>query len=175
MQVIISARGLTVSKTYKDAVTQKLTKLEPMLPKIVEMKVVLSKEKHRRTAALTVVAKKHTLRSVETAGDLAVAVDMAIDALFRQGRALKERLKDRKGATVWRQPLPPPDGGPGTGGARPDVPASQVPLKPMSVVDAVEQLRASGDECLLFTNVTTDSVSVLYRRRGGGFGLIESQ
>jgi len=174
MQVIISARGLTVSKTYKDAVTHKLTKLEPMLPKIVEMKVVLSKEKHRRTAALTVVAKKHTLRSVETAGDLAVAVDMAIDALFRQGRALKERLKDRKGATVRRQPLPP-DGGPGTGGAPPDVRASQVPVKPMSVVDAVEQLRASGDECLLFTNATTDSVSVLYRRRGGGFGLIESQ
>src|SRR6266545_3744258 len=112
MQVIISARGLTVSKTYKDAVTAKLTKLEPILPKIVEMKVVLSKEKHRRTAALTVVAKKHTLRSVETAGDLA---------------------------------------------------------------DAVEQLRASGDECLLFTNAMTDSVSVIYRRRGGGFGLIESQ
>ncbi len=67
MQVIISARGLTVSKTYKDAVTAKLTKLEPILPKIVEMKVVLSKEKHRRTAALTVVAKKHTGRRGRTA------------------------------------------------------------------------------------------------------------
>ena len=177
MQVIISARGLTVSKTYKDAVTAKLTKLEPILPKIVEMKVVLSKEKHRRTAALTVVAKKHTLRSVETAGDLAAAVDMAIDALFRQGRALKERLKDRKGATARRQPLSLLDGGPrsGTGAAPPNVAVTQVPLKPMSVVDAVEQLRASGDECLLFTNAMTDSVSVIYRRRGGGFGLIESQ
>src|SRR6266540_2237705 len=141
MQVIISARGLTVSKTYKDAVTAKLTKLEPILPKIVEMKVVLSKEKHRRTAALTVVAKKHTLRSVETAGDLAAAVDMAIDALFRQGRALKERLNNRKGATARRQPLSLPDGGSGSGagGALPDVPVSQVPLKPMLLVDAVER------------------------------------
>jgi Sigma 54 modulation/S30EA ribosomal protein C terminus len=43
------------------------------------------------------------------------------------------------------------------------------------LVDAVEQLRASGDECLLFTNAMSDSVSVIYRRRGGGFGLIESQ
>jgi ribosome hibernation promoting factor len=176
MQVIISARGLTVSKTYKDAVTRKLAKLEPILPKIVEMKVVLSKEKHRRTAALTVVAKKHTLRSVETSGDLAVSVDMAIDALLRQGRALKERLKDRKGAAVRRLPLPLPEGEPGTGGGEvPDLRVSQVPLKPMSVAEAAEQLRVGGDECLLFTNSTTDSVSVLYRRRGGGFGLIESQ
>jgi putative sigma-54 modulation protein len=177
MHVIISARGLTVSSTYKDAVTRKLTKLEPILPKIVEMKVVLSKEKHRRTAALTVVAKKHTLRSVETAGDLAAAVDMAIDALVRQGRALKERLKDRKGATARRQPLSLGDGGPRSepGAALPNVPVTQVPLKPMSVVEAVEELRASGDDCLLFTNPMTDAVSALYRRRGGGFGLIESQ
>lgn len=172
MPVIISARGLTVSKTYKDAVTRKLAKLEPMLPKIVEMKVVLSKEKHRRTAALTVIAKRHTLRSEETAGDLAVAVDMAIDALIRQAKALKERLKDRKGRSARRQPVPVTVSG---AGAVPGVVVNPVPLKPMSLVAAVEQLRASGDECLLFTNAGTDSVSVLYRRRGGGLGLIEPQ
>ncbi len=172
MQVIISARGLTVSKTYKDAVTSKLAKLEPMLPKIVEMKVVLSKEKHRRTAALTVIAKKHTLRSEETAGDLAVAVDMAIDALVRQAKALKERLKDRKGRSARRQPGPVTVAGVEP---MPTVVMSQIPLKPMSLAEAVDQLRASGDECLLFTNALTDSVSVLYRRRGGGLGLIEPQ
>jgi hypothetical protein len=39
----------------------------------------------------------------------------------------------------------------------------------------VEQLRVSRDECLLFTHARTDSVSVLYRRRNGGLGLIEPQ
>ncbi|HET8576247.1 MAG TPA: ribosome-associated translation inhibitor RaiA [Methylomirabilota bacterium] len=174
MQVIISTRGLTVSKTYKDAVSGKLAKLEPMLPKIVEMKVVLSKEKHRRTAAITVVAKKHTLRSEETAGDLAAAVDMAVDALLRQGKALKERLKDRKGRNARRLPrpmLPPVSPAP----AMPEVAVTRVPLKPMSVAEAVEQLRTTGDECLLFANAGTDAVSVLYQRRGGGLGLIEPQ
>jgi putative sigma-54 modulation protein len=174
MQVIISTRGLTVSKTYKDAVSGKLAKLEPMLPKIVEMKVVLSKEKHRRTAAITVVAKKHTLRSEETAGDLAAAVDMAVDALIRQGKALKERLKDRKGRNARRQPrlvLPAAV----EAVATPPVAVRQIPLKPMSVAEAVEQLQVSGDECLLFTNAGTAAVSVLYQRRGGGLGLIEPQ
>jgi ribosome-associated translation inhibitor RaiA len=57
MQVIISTRGLTVSKAYKDELTRKLSKLEPMLPALVETRAVLSREKHRRTAALTLVAR----------------------------------------------------------------------------------------------------------------------
>ncbi len=55
MQVIISARGLPVSRIYKDAIARRLARFEPMFPKIVEAKVVLSKEKHRRTAALTLI------------------------------------------------------------------------------------------------------------------------
>ena len=93
MQAIISARGLSISKTYKDALTQRLAKLEPMFPGIVEAKIVLSKEKHRRTAALTLVAKRHTFRSEETAGDLETAVDVAVDALARQVREMKDRVK----------------------------------------------------------------------------------
>jgi hypothetical protein len=55
MQVIISARGLPVSRIYKDALARRPASVEPMFPKIVEAKRVLSKEKHRRTAALTLI------------------------------------------------------------------------------------------------------------------------
>ena len=176
MQVIISARGLPVSGVYKDALARRLARLEPMLPKIVEAKIVLSKEKHRRTASLTLIAKHRTLRSEETAGDLAVAVDNAVDALVRQVRAIKDRLKNRKGRGRPRRgaasaPAPPPD----TVEPAPRVVVSQVALKPMSLAEAVEQLRVTRDECVLFTNARTDSVSVLYRRRSGGLGLIEPQ
>jgi putative sigma-54 modulation protein len=176
MQVIISARGLPVSRIYKDALACRLARLEPMLPKIVEAKIVLSKEKHRRTAALTLIAKDHTLRSEETAGDLAVAVDNAVDALVRQVKAIKDRLKNRKGRGRPRRgaadALAPP---PAAEEPAPGVVVSQVALKPMSLAEAVEQLRVSPDECLLFTHARTDSVSVLYRRRNGGLGLIEPQ
>ena len=36
MQVIISTRGMTISRTYKDEITRKLSKLEPLLPAVVE-------------------------------------------------------------------------------------------------------------------------------------------
>jgi putative sigma-54 modulation protein len=167
MQLIISARGMTISKTYKDALTRKLEKFEPMLPKIIETKAVLSKEKHRRTAALTLIAKNHTLRSEETAGDLAVAVDKAVDALARQVRELKDRVKNRKGRGARRAPSP------ALPSAGSELVVRQVPLKPMSLDDAVAELGSQRDDFLVFANASTDAVNVLYRRKDGGLGLIE--
>jgi len=169
MQVIISARGLTVSRTDKDALTHKLGKLEPLLPQIVKTKAVLSKEKHRRTVALTLIAKHHTFRSEETAADLGAAVDAAVDALVRQVRQLKDRVKNRKGRLQRRvtvgEPLP--------AAAPPAVRVRRIPLKPMPLAEAITELRAEREDFLVFTNASTNTVNVLYHRKDGGLGLIE--
>jgi putative sigma-54 modulation protein len=166
MQVIFSTRGMTISKAYKDALTKKLSKLEPLLP-IIETRAVLSREKHRRTAALTLVAKRHTFRSEETAGDLAVAVDMAIDALARQVREMKDRVKNRKARHGRRLPSR------GTEPAPLDVAVRRVPVKPLSVEEAAGELGRRGDDFVVFINASTDAVNVLYRRTDGGLGLVE--
>jgi putative sigma-54 modulation protein len=171
MQVIISARGMTISTTYKDALTRKLEKLEPLLPGIIETKAVLSREKNRRTAALTLIAKRHILRSEETAMDLASAVDRAVDALARQVREVKDRLKNKKGRGARRAPAPT-DAETAAGVA--DVVVRQMPLKPMSLDEAVAELRQRGDTFLVFANASTDAVNVLYVRKDGGLGLIET-
>jgi len=168
MQVIVSTRGMTVSSTYKDALTRKLSKLEPLLP-IIETKAVLSKEKHRRTAALTLVTKRSTFRSEETAGDLAAAVDMAVDALARQVREMKDRVKNRKARSARRAgPVPRGAGTPALG-----VIARRVPLKLMSVQMAATELARGPDDLVVFISASTDAVNVLYRRRDGGLELIE--
>jgi ribosomal subunit interface protein len=93
MQVIISTRGMTVSRTYKDELTRKLAKLLPMLPAVMETRAVLSREKHRRTAVLTLRAR--AFRSRETAPDLALAVDRAVGSLRRQVRETTKRRPRR--------------------------------------------------------------------------------
>lgn len=95
MMVIISTRGMTVSKSYKDTLTRKLAKLEPMLPALVETRAILTKEKHRRTAALTLVTRARAFHSEETDSDLAAAVDRAVDALRRQVCETKARRARR--------------------------------------------------------------------------------
>jgi putative sigma-54 modulation protein len=52
---------------------------------------------------------------------------------------------------------------------------SRAQFKPMSVENAALELAASGDPFLLFRNVDTDGLSVLIRRAGGSFGLIEPE
>jgi putative sigma-54 modulation protein len=184
VRAIISTRGLTISTTYKDAVTRKLEKLERLLPKLIEAKIVLSREKHRRTAALTLVSKKHTFHSEETAEDLAQAVDLAVAALGRQVRHVKDRGRQHKprrraaapAGAVEGSAVAPPErevspesGAPGEA----DLVVRRVAPKPMSVEEAIEQFRLGPDQFLVFTNARTEVVNVLYRRKDGGLGLIE--
>jgi ribosomal subunit interface protein len=108
MRVIISARGLTVSPTYRAHLQERIEKIARLSPKATEARVVLARERNRRTAGVTLVAKLHTFRSEETAADLAAAVDAALAALTRQVRQLKDRIQTHKPprksprAAAWR-------------------------------------------------------------------------
>ena len=169
MQAIISARGLSISASYKNTLTRRLAKLEPLFPGVVEAKIVLSKEGYRRTAALTLVANRRTFRSEETAGDLETAVDMAVAALGRQVREMKDRVKNRKARGAPRRAPGPRAAAEALDG----VVVQRMPLKPMSLGDALDQLGRSAEDFVLFANAETEVVNVLYRRRDGGLGLIE--
>lgn len=169
MQVLISARGLTISATYRASLQERIGKLAPLTPKAVEARVVLTRERNRRTAAITLLAKHHTFRSEETALDLAAAVDAALAALTRQVRALKDRVRAHKPGA----PKGPVSMGADGETTSPLLEIRQVPVKPMSVGEALEQFGLSREPVFAFTNARTESVNVLYRRRGGGFALIE--
>ena len=49
----------------------------------------------------------------------------------------------------------------------------RVPLKPMSLGEAIEQLGRAGEGFVVFRNARTEGVGVLYRRKDGGLALIE--
>jgi|GEM_PF-787972 ribosomal subunit interface protein len=185
MRVIISARGLTVSPTYRAHLQERIEKIARLSPKATEARVVLARERNRRTAGVTLVAKLHTFRSEETAADLAAAVDAALAALTRQVRQLKDRIQTHKPpsrkrprAVAWRGAA---EGEPSgneresraeRGESVEPIEITPVPAKPMSVEEALEQFRMSRDPFFAFTNAASGLVNVLYRRRGG-LGLIE--
>jgi ribosome hibernation promoting factor len=170
MQVLISARGLTISATYRASLQERVAKAAGRVPKPIEARVMLTRERNRRTAAITLLAKHHTFRSEETALDLAAAVDAALAALTRQVRQLKDRLRGHKPAP--RKALQRLSADPDAAGA-PALEARQVPLKPMSVEEALEQIGLGHEPFVVFTNARTDTMNILYRRRGGGYGLVE--
>ena len=184
MRVIISARGLTVSPTYRAHLQERIEKIARLSPKATEARVVLARERNRRTAGVTLVAKLHTFRSEETAADLAAAVDAALAALTRQVRQLKDRIQTHKPprksprAAAWRGAAEGEPSGneresrAARGESVEPIEITPVPAKPMSVEEALEQFRMSRDPFFAFTNAASGLVNVLYRRRGG-LGLIE--
>jgi ribosomal subunit interface protein len=93
MQLIISGRGVVLTAAFKDAVTTKVAKLTPLLPALIEARATFTAEKFRRTARLTLTSKQRVFSSAATAGDLAAAVDEAVDNLAHQVRRAKDRRR----------------------------------------------------------------------------------
>ena len=59
-------------------------------------------------------------------------------------------------------------------GRRPEiVKTKQFALRPMSPEEAVLELELVGHDFFLFRRDDVDQINVVYRRRGGGYGLIE--
>jgi len=178
MQFIISGRGVTVGPALRARVERKVGKLTRILPKILEARVVLSAEKYRRTAELTLLATRRTFRSEETADDLSSAIDRAVEALERQVRRTKERLqgwKSRQSSAGMgtRPTLTSPSSGDGLGEEGLGLVPRRLVSKPMSVEEAVMQFRLGKDQFLVFTNSSSKRVNVLYRKNNGTMGLIE--
>jgi len=138
------------------------------------------------------------IKAKETTEDMYSSIDLAVARIERQVRKWKERIHDHKphggpdveiresvfsaeGMEPRRDAL---DGSDGAGGAPKDKsPQSSVRIvreetftvRPMRVEDAVMQMNLVASGFLLFTNVERDQrISVVYRRKDGDYGLIET-
>jgi|RhiMetdeSRZDD1v2_1073273.scaffolds.fasta_scaffold02735_11 ribosomal subunit interface protein len=107
MRLIISGRGVVLTRPFKDAVTEKVAKLAPLLPALIEARATFTAEKFRRTVRLTLTAKHRVFSSTATAGELTAAVDEAVDGLAHQVRRAKDRRRlgrRRLARTTRRRP-----------------------------------------------------------------------
>jgi len=177
MDIHISGRGVDVPAPLRRRVETKLNKVARFLPKIVEARVVLNQEKYRHLAEVTLQAKRSTLRVEEEATDFRTAMDLALDKLERQVRRRKGRIHRRNPRVPPKQRLAPlptaePAEGSGTGGA-PELIVRRSAAKPMSLEEAIDQIKLRTDSLLVFTNATTRTVNVLRRLGDGRLQLIE--
>jgi putative sigma-54 modulation protein len=132
------------------------------------------------------------INAKETTEDMYSSIDLAVARIERQVRKWKEKIRDHKphggpAGTVRELVIPaeeieprpatpetpPPAPAAASGGYR-IIKDERVTARSMTVEDAVMQMNLLGDEHLIFTDAGTGSTSVLYRRRDGNYGLIET-
>lgn len=181
MQITVTGRHVDITDPIRAHIEKKLGKLDSSADRITDVRVVLSVEKYRQFAEITVLGNGVRLHSEEATEDMYASIDKAFDKIQRQlrRRASKTRqAKRRKGAEAK-----PPAEQPAAKASEPEEPFEQhgpyrvsvndeFAPKPMSVEEAIMQLEASGEEFFAFVSDQTDEVNVVFRKKEGGYGLL---
>jgi putative sigma-54 modulation protein len=187
VEVEIHSREMKVNDHLFNYVNKKVSNLDRYLHGITNAKVDLSYIKtarnasDRQVAQITVRGKGFILRAEERTDDIFSAFDNALDKIQR--RIERYKGKRHRGR------------GDGTSVAQTAIEAMSVEnheidevitpivvrrkkfiLLPMDEIEAIEQMNLLGHEdFFVFFNINTNSVNVLYRRRDGNYGLIETE
>ena len=181
MQLSVTFRHMEPSDALKDYALDKLSRLEKYLDSVIEANVVLSVEKFRHIADVTILSDGLKINGQEQTEDMYSALDMVADKLERQVKRYRQKIKrrkDRKSITAKEvridviAPEPFEDESESEGSPQ-VIRAEQIFAKPMDVDEAVMQLELASETFLVFTNADTEKINVLYRRDDGNYGLLE--
>jgi len=178
MQLSVTFRHMEPSEALKDYAHDKISRIEKYFDSVMEAHAVLSVEKFRHTADVSVIADRIKIKGQGQTEDMYSAIDMVIDKMERQAKRYREKVKLHKphqrvkARTVQMNVIAPEvddesDGGPQI------IRTMQISAKPMDADEAVLQLDLSQEQFLVFTDAETEVIKVLYRREDGNYGLIE--
>ncbi len=174
MRFIITGRNIDVTPGLKTAVEDKLGKLEKFFKPDTEVNVTLSVEKDRQKIEVTIPVKGSIIRSEQVSNDMYVSIDLVEEIIERQMKKYKNKIIDAKQA-----------GSPFTDDYLEKeydeesdikiVRTKRFGIKPMDPEEACVQMELLGHNFYVFNNSETDEVNVVYKRKGGTYGLIEPE
>jgi putative sigma-54 modulation protein len=190
VKVDINVHNLELSDRLEDYVSKKISRLDRKLDVLEEAKVDLTYAKSarsaqdRQVAQVTVRGKGVLLRAEERTDDIFASIDKVIEKITRQVERYKGRRWNRRGdgrsALDLAHVVNPPEAATSIDDDTPleetIVRRKQFSLRPMDELEAVEQMSLlSHEDFFVFLNSMSNQVNVLYRRRDGSLGLIESE
>lgn len=170
MNITIIGRKCTPRDAFKEKAEKKLAKVDKFFSHEADAKITAIVEKSYQTVEITVNSGGMVFRAQEKADTIDDALDKCVDNLIRRIRKNKTKLEKRlKDASF-------------DGFAEEDVAeetefelvrTKAVAVKPQSVEEAILQMNMLGHEFYMFTNSATDLISLVYKRKDGGYGLLE--
>lgn len=176
MQISVSFRNVDPSDHLKGYAENRMARLKKYMDEPIEIYLVLSIQKFRHTADVTISANGMKIKAQEETGDLYSAIDMVLDKVEKQVKRHREKVKEHKAEGMTKGLTEEKKTGEEKE-VEEEVPqivkTERILAKPMDVEEASLQLKLSNSEFMVFTNSKTRLINVLYRRKDGNFGLIE--
>ncbi len=176
MRFNIHGKKVEVTDPIRNYIEEKIGRLDKYFenPNAIEATVVIRIRGIEQIVEVTIPIQKIILRAEESHGDLYAAIDIVSDKLERQIRKNKTRMSKRssRGEDLGFD-LSFED-------SKEDeesviVKRKQIEMKPMSEEEAILQMNLIGHEFFVFKNVESGEVDILYKRKDGNYGIIETK
>ena len=178
MGLQITGKRVDVTDAMKTYIEKKVDKITKRLRDVQDVIVTLRIERYHHIAEITILADHLTIRGEGNTADMYSSIDTACSKIEKQIRKYRSRIQSRR--------TPRPDKVPEAvmtvydhramardEDTRVVVSVDKIPVKPMTVEEAVMEMDLMSRDFLVFKNAETDQVSVIYHRRDGNIGLIE--
>lgn len=172
MQVSVTFRQLEPSDALKNYVTERLRKFKRYLEGPQEAHVVLGLEKFRHLADVTINSNGRIIKGREESTDMYAAIDLVMDKIDQQLRKMREKMREKGDRSRAPAPAAAP---PEETEVLPQVRRRRTEVPPLQLADALELMEKKGDELLVFTNVASGALSILYRRQDGSYLMVEPE
>jgi putative sigma-54 modulation protein len=185
MATEITGRNFEVTPDVRALLEKKLAPIQKRLfDDVIEVRCVLQVAKYRNICEILVHGKEHDVKTIQESDEsMQDAINAAIDHLKRQAQKNRKKIRDhhrkdgnhvKSSVTQWAvQVLEPGRLRESGDHNRPRIiKTNSLPIRPMSIEEAALRLEDSKNEFIVFRDVDTDKVSVIYKRRDNNLGLI---
>ena len=199
MNVEYTGRQYEITPAVRKQVEHGLGKLEKLFGSTFDSHVILTLEKHRNIAEITIKVRNHPIVGIAEAIEMSAAVGEALDKIDRQAIKYKSRWRTKKRQprkTEWPKPATKKEDsqnmavGMNAATAVPVVvhsfpavarlteahvvkSADSVAMRPMTIEEAVKEAEFRDREVFVFRD-PEGRVKVLHRKKDGKMELIEA-
>jgi putative sigma-54 modulation protein len=178
MNVEITGRHVEITPAIHSYVLKRLRKFSKIFGNDISFHVIIDVEKARHMAEILLKSRLLDLTGKGQTSDMYSSIILAVEKLERQ--ALKHKGKKIEGKRqrvemrVKEESGEPQRKGKAVPGRHNGMVDEEAHKKPMAVEEAVLELAHSEYGFVVFRNVESGKVNVLYRRKNGSLGLIHS-
>ena len=172
MDITVTFRHMDPIESLKEYAEDKVSKINKYLDTPLEAHIVLSVEKFRHQADVTLSVNGTRIKAVEETGDMYSAIDQVMDKIEKQVKRHISKTRNRRSENIKNEQRSLED----AAALSADYPAIEVEkmfAKPMDTDEAAMQLNISRRDFMVFRNAKSREINVIYKRGDGNLGLIE--
>jgi len=176
MDITLTFRHMEPTESLRTYAEEKISKINKYLDFPIEAHIVLTVEKFRHMADVTLSLNGARIKGVEVTEDMYSAIDQVMDKIEIQVKKHLSKIRKRRADNIKGEETLTSEEGEETsetGFGEPTIAMEKLVAKPMDPEEAAMQLAISQQDFLVFRNPRSNEINVLYKKRDGNLGLIE--